>query len=63
MAQTVAPVLFGLIANYMGALKNPALYGPLIFAFVFFSYLGSVPFWYMAGKEYKKFIEEKRLRE
>jgi len=30
----------------MGALANPALYGPLIFGFVLLSYLGSVPFWW-----------------
>jgi hypothetical protein len=45
----------------MGALANPALYGPLIFGFVLLSYLGSVPFWWQAGKDYKKFMEEKDL--
>ena len=43
----------------MGALTNPKLYGPLITTFVGISYLGSIPFWYMAGKNYKKFMEEK----
>jgi hypothetical protein len=45
----------------MGALKTPSLYGPLIFGFVLISYLGSVPFWWWAGKDYKKFMEEKEL--
>jgi hypothetical protein len=40
-------------------LTNPALYGPLITAFVGFSYLGSLPFWYKAGKAYKEFMEER----
>merc|ERR1712137_1484608 len=59
LAQTISPVIFGAIANNMGALTNPKLYGPLITSFVGLSYLGSIPFWYMAGKNYNKFMEEK----
>lgn len=59
LAQTVSPVIFGQIANRMGCLTNPALYGPLITTFVGLSYLGSIPFWYLAGKNYKKVMEEK----
>jgi hypothetical protein len=40
-------------------LTNPALYGPLITAFVGLSYLGSLPFWFKAGKAYKAFMEER----
>ena len=47
----------------MGVLKNPALYGPIITAFVSISYLASVPFWWKAGKEYKKYMEEKDAQE
>lgn len=47
----------------MGVLRNPALYGPIITAFVSFSYLASVPFWWKAGKEYKKYMEEKEAQE
>ena len=47
----------------MGVLKNPALYGPIITAFVSISYLASVPFWWKAGKEYKKYMEEKEAQE
>jgi hypothetical protein len=43
----------------MGCLTNPKLYGPLITSFVFLSYLGSIPFWWLAGKSYKKFMEDK----
>jgi len=35
------------------------LYGPLITAFVAFGYIGSLPFWFNAGKAYKKVMEEK----
>jgi hypothetical protein len=47
----------------MGVLSNPALYGPIITAFVSISYLASVPFWWKAGKEYKKYMEEKEAQE
>lgn len=47
----------------MGCLSNPALYGPIITAFVSSSYLASVPFWWKAGKEYKKYMEEKDAQE
>jgi hypothetical protein len=47
----------------MGCHENKTLYGPIITIFVGLSYLGSVPFWYLAGKEYKKFMEEKEEQE
>ena len=59
LPQTISPVIFGWFANKFGVLANPAMYGPLITAFVAFSYLGSLPFWWRAGKNYKKFMEEK----
>ena len=59
LAQTVSPVIFGYIANSMGCLTTPALYGPLITTFVGLSYLGSIPFWWKAGKAYKNFMEAK----
>ena len=43
----------------MGCLANPKLYGPLITTFDGISYLGSIPFWWKAGKNYKKFMEAK----
>jgi len=51
--------VFGAVANYIGCLTNPALYGPLITAFVGVSYLGSLPFWYKAGKHYKAYMEDR----
>lgn len=59
MAQTISPAIFGFFANKWGALANPALYGPIITAFVATSYLGSIPFWWRAGKAYEKHMKEK----
>jgi len=59
LAQTVSPAIFGAVANKIGCLANPALYGPLITAFVGVSYLGSIPFWWKAGKAYEKHMKDK----
>jgi len=59
MAQTIAPIIFGYFAKWAGVLANPVLYGPLITGFVAVSYLGSLPFWFRAGKHYKKYMEDK----
>ena len=59
LAQTISPGIFGAIANFFGCLTNPALYGPLITAFVGVSYLGSIPFWWKAGKAYEAHMKEK----
>jgi len=58
MAQTLSPAIFTAVANKMGCLANPALYGPLITGFVALSYWGSIPFWWAAGKSYKKHLED-----
>lgn len=42
-----------------GAFDNPKIYGPLIAAFTAVCYLGSIPFWYMAGKNYVKEMRAK----
>ena len=62
LPQTISPAIFGYLANKLGVLTNPALYGPLITVFAALSYLGSIPFWWRAGKHYKGFME-KRDRE
>jgi hypothetical protein len=51
LAGTYSTFLLGLIENYYDLrLKgNEYKYGYVIFAFVTFSYLGSVPFFYLAG--------------
>lgn len=59
MAQTIGPIIFNYAAKAIGALANPALLGPLITGAVGICYLGSIPFWYKAGKAYKEFMEKK----
>jgi len=46
----------GYVANGMGALTNPLIYGPVICAAVSAGLLTSVPFWYLSGKDYKKIM-------
>jgi len=53
-AQTLGPLILGKLATYFGCVANPAMYGPLITALVVVGFGGSVPFWFLAGKEYKK---------
>jgi len=55
IAQTIAPAIFGIMCNKFGVLTNPAMYGPLIAGFSIFGFLGSVPFWWLAGKHYKEY--------
>ena len=62
LAQTISPAIFGAIANSMGALSNPTLYGPILTGFVALSYLGSIPFWWNAGKHYKSHMEAEDKR-
>lgn len=54
MAQTISPIIFNWIGGKIGVFANPALYGPLITGAVGITYLGSIPFWYKAGKAYKE---------
>lgn len=63
MAQTIAPAIFGWVANSLGALTNPTLYGPILTVSVALSYWGSLPFWWKAGKYYKKHMEEREEEE
>ena len=51
----VSTTFAGYLANSLGAQANPFIYGPLITGCVAVSYIGSIPFWWMAGKEYREF--------
>jgi hypothetical protein len=53
----------GKLAKILGASQNPAIYGYLIAMFGLIGYWGSIPFWYMAGKSYKKDMEAKAREE
>jgi MFS family permease len=53
IAQTISPAIFGRLCNKFAVVANPAMYGPLIAGFSVLGFIGSVPFWYMAGKGYR----------
>ena len=52
-----ATVSLGACANFLGAATNPKVYGYLIWVWSMLGYIGSVPFFFKGGKEYKKYIE------
>jgi hypothetical protein len=56
LAATISPAVFGYLANSLGAAANPAIYGFLLTLFTLIGYGGSVPFFWLAGREYKKFM-------
>jgi MFS family permease len=62
IAQTISPFIFGNIANYVGVVANPKLYGPLIAIFATFGYSLCIPFWYKAGKGYTKYMKQQKER-
>jgi len=62
-AQTLGPLLIGKLAKHYGAISNPALYGPIITGMVILGFGGSCPFWYLAGKDYKRQMLIKREAE
>jgi MFS family permease len=59
LAQTLAPLIFGFFANYYGAMANPRIYGYLVTAAVTCGYLGSNVFYYKAGREYEKMMQQR----
>ena len=56
IAATVSPAVFGAMAVWFNASANPAIYGYLITFFTLIGYGGSVPFFWLAGKEYQKYM-------
>ena len=55
----LSPILFGSVTNYFNVAANPKVYGYVISLFAMLGYLGSLPFWFMAGKSYKQEMENK----
>jgi hypothetical protein len=41
--------------------ENPELYGKFLFFFVLVSYGGSLPFFYLSGREYTKFKKAEEI--
>jgi len=58
VAGTIATELLSVLQTAFKAKENPEYYGYILFAFVCFSYGGSIPFMYLAGKHYKAFKEK-----
>ena len=52
IAGTLSNILLGAIEEHYDAKNNKGLYGDLLCYFVVFSYVGSLPFFWMAGVEY-----------
>jgi MFS family permease len=55
VAGTIATELLGVLQTHFEAKKHPELYGYILFAFVLFSYAGSIPFMWLAGRHYTAF--------
>ena len=53
IAATLSPMIVNYISIFFGAAQNPAIYGQIITFISFFGYLGSIPFWWLAGRSYK----------
>lgn len=51
---TISTAVLGVLAKSFDAENNPGRYGYILCIFVFISYAGSLPFFYMAGKEYER---------
>ena len=60
--QTSAPLLFSFFVKALNVKSRPSLYGPLVAAFVIAGYIGSAIFYWRAGNEFSKLIEDKKKR-
>ena len=60
---TISTFLLGQFSETWDVKNYPARYGYILCAFVFFSYLGSIPFFYKAGNSYKEFLHRKKVEE
>jgi MFS family permease len=63
LAQTLGPLVLGKLCLKFGAAANPAIYGPLITLTTLVGFVGSCPWWYLAGKNYRDFMLKKRQEE
>lgn len=54
VAGTVSNILLGALLDHSKAEDHPDLYGKYLCIFVVFSYGGSLPFFWLAGREYTK---------
>ena len=61
LAGTISTLLLGELKNSYQMDAFPERYGYTLCAFVFFSYLGAVPFFILAGYSYKDFLIKKKI--
>lgn len=62
LAGTLSTTLLDALNTYLGAADHVETYGYTLAGFTLFSYLGSVPFFYLAGKSYTEFQNEKEKK-
>ena len=60
ITSTAAPLFVSMIINGLGATNNPVFLGQVLSVFSLVGYWGSIPFFYLAGKNYKKYVEENK---
>ena len=60
---TISTALCGTFQTAFDGNEYPERYGYILFGFVCFSYLGSIPFFYLSGNSYKAFKERQLLEE
>jgi MFS family permease len=57
---TISTFLLGQFVQTFKLDEHPERFGYILCSFVFFSYLGSVPFFFLAGKSYKQYLIKKQ---
>lgn len=62
LVQTMSALVFGLIANKVGAVHRPSLYGPLISSFVIFGYSIASFFYWRAGRYYRTLMQRQHAQ-
>ena len=55
---TVCPIFFSFVSNYFGAGGDPRIYGYVLTSFAALGYWGSIPFWWLAGRSYKEYMQD-----
>ena len=63
IAQTLAPIIFGAVANVIDVRKNPSYFGPLISLGICVPYMISSIFYWRAGNRYVKYCKENEHKE
>jgi hypothetical protein len=63
LAGTLSTYLLGEFIDDFEVKQHPERYGYILCAFVWFSYLGSIPFFFLSGRNYKAMLLKKRAEE